>query len=160
MKTYKIRVTGEVLETVNATRRVNLGGEVLTFGSEPVYVRAAELPVQLGDDRYLRIEAVDSAPSGVEVIDLKSERVQEPTAASDEEIDLKSERVQDPTEATTPVAAGETAPGPETDLKSERVQEPTADEALPGDEIDLKSERVQEPAAAAPAYAAPRRKRG
>jgi hypothetical protein len=51
------------------------------------------------------------------VIDLKSERVQEPTAASDEEIDLKSERVQDPESVD---------PGGETDLKSERVQEPTA----------------------------------
>jgi hypothetical protein len=131
MKIYKIRVTGEVLETVNATRRADVYGEVLTFGREPVYVRAAELPPQLADDRYLHIEAVDSAPSVVVVIDLKSERVQEPTAASDEEIDLKSER----------------------------VQEPTADDALPGPEIDLKSERVQEPTAAV-APAARSRKRG
>ena len=141
MKIYKIRVTREVLETVNATRRASVDGEVLTFGREPVYIRGAELPPQLADDRYLHIEAVDAAPSVVVVIDLKSERVQEPTAASDEEIDLKSERVQDPTETTSPVAAGETAPGPETDLKSERVQEPAV--------------------AAAPAYvASPRRKRG
>ena len=131
MKMYKIRVTGEVLETVNATRRANVEGQVLVFGREPVYIRAAELPLQLSDDRYLHIEAVDSAPSVVVVIDLKSERVQEPTAASDEEIDLKSER----------------------------VQEPTADDALPGPEIDLKSERVQEPAAAV-APAARSRKRG
>ena len=49
-KIYKIRVTGEVLETANATRRVNVDGQVLTFGLEPVYVRAAELPPQLADD--------------------------------------------------------------------------------------------------------------
>ena len=79
MKIYKIRVTGEVLETANATRRVNVDGQVLTFGREPVYVRAAELPPQLADDRYLRIEKVDSAPPDVEVIELlKPERVQEP----------------------------------------------------------------------------------
>lgn len=116
MKIYKIRVTGEVLETANATRRANVDGEVLTFGREPVYVRAAELPPQLADDRCLHIETVDSAPSVVVVIDLKSERVQvqEPTVAADEVIDLKSERVQEPT-----AAADE-----EIDLKSERVQEP------------------------------------
>jgi hypothetical protein len=104
MKIYKIRVTGEVLETVNATRRANVDGEVLTFGREPVYVRAAELPPQLADDRCLHIEAVDSAPSVVVVIDLKSERVQEPTAAADEEIDLKSERVQEPETVTASAA--------------------------------------------------------
>jgi hypothetical protein len=81
MKIYKIRVTGEVLETVNATRRVNVDGQVLTFGREPVYLRAAELPPQLADDRYLRIEAVEAAPSGTEVIDLKAERVQEEAVA-------------------------------------------------------------------------------
>ena len=79
---YKIRVTGDVLETANATRRVDLGGQVLTFGREPVYVRAAELPPQLADDRYLRIEKVDSAPPDMEVIELlKPERVQEPETA-------------------------------------------------------------------------------
>jgi hypothetical protein len=31
-------------------------GQVVTFGREPVYVRAAELPPQLADDPYLRIE--------------------------------------------------------------------------------------------------------
>ena len=80
-KIYKIRVTGEVLETANATRRVNVDGQVLTFGREPVYVRAAELPPQLADDRYLRVETVDSAPDGVVVIELKPERVQDPAAA-------------------------------------------------------------------------------
>jgi hypothetical protein len=35
---YKIRVTAEVLETVHATRRVNVDGRVLTFG------RGAGLP--------------------------------------------------------------------------------------------------------------------
>jgi len=57
---------------------VDLAGQVLTFGREPVYVRAAELPPQLADDPNLRIEAVEAAPSGVAVIELKPERVQEP----------------------------------------------------------------------------------
>jgi hypothetical protein len=82
MKIYKIRVTADVLETANATRRVDVAGQVLTFGREPVYVRAAELPPQLTDDRYLQIEGVEAAPAGVAVIELKPERVQEPTAAS------------------------------------------------------------------------------
>jgi hypothetical protein len=80
-KIYKIRVTGEVLETANATRRVEVYGQVLTFGREPVYVRAAELPAQLAEDRMLRIEAVDTVPPGVVVINLKPERVQEPETA-------------------------------------------------------------------------------
>jgi hypothetical protein len=80
-KIYKIRITGEVLETANATRRVNVDGQVLTFGREPVYVRADELPAQLADDRMLRIEAVDTVPPGVVVINLKPERVQEPETA-------------------------------------------------------------------------------
>ncbi len=50
MNLYKIRVTGEVLETTAATRRVNVGDQVLTFGREPVYVRAAKLPSELADD--------------------------------------------------------------------------------------------------------------
>lgn len=79
MKIYKIRVTGDVLDTANATRRVDVAGQVLTFGREPVYVRAAELPPQLADDPKLRIEKVDSAPPDMEVIELlKPERVQEP----------------------------------------------------------------------------------
>ena len=82
MNLYKIRVTGEVLETTAATRRVNVAGQVLTFGREPVYVRAAELPPELADDPCLRIEAVQSAPLGVEITELKPERVQEPAAAS------------------------------------------------------------------------------
>ena len=119
MKTYKIRVTGDVLETAAATRRVNVSGRVLTFGREAVYLRADELPSELADDRHLRIEVLPSdaaVPPGSAVIDLKSERVQEPVAASDEELDLKSERVQDPESMD---------PGGETDLKSERVQEST-----------------------------------
>ena len=80
MKIYKIRVTGDVLETAAATRRVNVDGLVLTFGREPVYVQADELPQQLASDPYLRIEAVESTPLGADVIDLKSERVQEPTS--------------------------------------------------------------------------------
>ena len=70
-KIYKIRVTGEVLETPNATRRVDVDGQVVTFGREPVYVRAAELPPQLADDPYLRIEMVDAdsnCPLGTAVI--------------------------------------------------------------------------------------------
>lgn len=82
MTIYKIRVTGEVLETPNSTRRVDVNGQVLTFGREPVYVRAAELPPQLADDPYLRIEPVDSAPDGVVVIELKPERVQDPISPS------------------------------------------------------------------------------
>ena len=155
MKLYKIRVSAEVLETARETRRVNVDSHVLTFGRQPAYIRAVKLPPQLADDPYLRIEAVDTPPSGVPIIDLKSERVQEPAAETPPgpETDLKSERVQEPT--------AEAFPGDETDLKSERVQEP-ASETLPGPETDLKSERVQEPtAAAAPVYAAPsRRKRG
>jgi len=82
---YKIRVTGDVLETANATRRVEVYGQVLTFGREPVYVRAVELPPQIADDRHLRIEKVDSAPPDMEVIELlKPERVQEPETAFQE----------------------------------------------------------------------------
>jgi len=81
-KIYKIRVTADVLETSNATRRVTVDGQVLTFGLEPVYVRAAELRPQLADDAHLRIEKVDSAPPDMEVIELlKPERVQEPETA-------------------------------------------------------------------------------
>ncbi|HEX5717030.1 MAG TPA: hypothetical protein VF179_12775 [Thermoanaerobaculia bacterium] len=58
---------------------------MLTFGLEPVYVRAAELPPQLADDPKLRIEKVDSAPPDMEVIELlKPERVQEPETAFQE----------------------------------------------------------------------------
>lgn len=79
---YKIRVTGDVLDTATATRRVDVAGQVLTFGREPIYVRAAELPPQLADDPKLRIEKVDSAPPDMEVIELlKAERVQEPETA-------------------------------------------------------------------------------
>ena len=82
-KIYKIRVTADVLETANATRRVTVDGQVLTFGLEPVYVRAAELPPQLADDTHLRIETVDSVPPDMEVIELlKPERVQDPTGTS------------------------------------------------------------------------------
>ena len=82
MKIYKIRVTADVLETANATRRVNVDGQVLTFGREPVYVGAAELPPQLADDRYLRIETVESVLSDEVIIYLKPERIQEPTEAT------------------------------------------------------------------------------
>ncbi len=36
---------------------------------------------QLADDPKLRIEVVDSVPAGMEVIELKPERVQEPETA-------------------------------------------------------------------------------
>jgi hypothetical protein len=109
MKTYKIRVTGDVLETAAATRRVNVSGRVLTFGREPVYLRAHELPSELADDRHLRVEVLPAGaamPEGSAVIDLKSERVQEP-------------------EADVLPGDPEPPPGDETDLKSERVQEGT-----------------------------------
>ncbi|HEX3129014.1 MAG TPA: hypothetical protein VH394_16900 [Thermoanaerobaculia bacterium] len=166
MKTYKIRVTGDILETVAATRRVNVSGQVLTFGREAVYLRAHELPSELADDRHLRVEVLpaDTAvPPGSAVIDLKSERLQEPEAdilpepPPGDEIDLKSERVQEPEADVLP----EPPPDSEIDLKSERVQEPEADilpEPPPGDETDLKSERVQE-STVAPAAAAAARKR-
>ncbi len=80
MKLFKITVTGAVLDTANATRRVNVDGQVLTFGREPVYVRAAELPRVLTDDPHLRTEEVQAAPPGVAVTKLKAERVQEPEA--------------------------------------------------------------------------------
>jgi len=98
MNVYKIRVTGAVLETSNATRRVNVDGQVLTFGTVPVYIRAAALPPEIADDPCLRIEEVQSAPPGVEVTKLKAERVQDPEAdVAAEPVDkLKAERVQEP----------------------------------------------------------------
>jgi hypothetical protein len=172
MKTYKIRVTGDVLETVAATRRVNVSGQVLTFGHESVYLRTHELPSELTDDRHLRIEVLPAGvtvPLGSEVIDLKSERLQEPEAdiapplpgGSGEEIDLKSERLQEPGATVLP---GEPPPSDEIDLKSERLQEPGAavlpgdPEPPPGDETDLKSERLQE-STVAPAAVAARKRR-
>ncbi len=95
MNVYKIRVTGAVLETSHATRRARVDGQVMTFGREPVYIRADELPAELADDPCLHIEKVDSAPPGVAVTRLKAERVQEPEAAV--AVDrLKAERVQEP----------------------------------------------------------------
>jgi hypothetical protein len=81
MNVYKIRVTGSVLDTVTATRSVTVDGQVLTFGLEPVYIRAAELPPVLTEDPHLRIEEVQSAPPGVPVTKLKAERVQDPENA-------------------------------------------------------------------------------
>ena len=78
---------------------------------------------------------------------LKSERVQQPTAAlaTDEPGiigDLKSERVQEES------IADPGTPGDTTDLKSERVQEEMASVASgPNDNTKLKSERVQNPTA-------------
>jgi hypothetical protein len=121
MKTYKIRVTGEVLSTSTATRRCIVAGHVLTFGREPVYLQAAQLPPELDSDRHLKIEVVETAPPGVEVIRLKAERVEEPAAADslpDEDgSKLKAERVEEPQAADTL---------PETRLKAERVELPEA----------------------------------
>ena len=47
-----------------------------------LYVRAAELPPQIANNPYLRIETVDSAPPDVVVIHLKPERVQDPVSAA------------------------------------------------------------------------------
>ena len=102
MNVYKIRVTGAVLETANATRRVVVDGQVLTFGREPVYIRAAALPTEIADDPCLRIEEVQSAPPGVSVTKLKAERVQEPEA--DAATKLKAERVQEPEAAVASAA--------------------------------------------------------
>ena len=76
-KIYKVRVTGDVLDTANATRQLKLEGRVLTFGREPIYLQADKLPEKLTADPYLDIQVVDAAPPGVDVIDLKAERVQE-----------------------------------------------------------------------------------
>lgn len=121
MRTFKIRVTGEVLDTATATRRCAVEGQVLTFGREPVYLQVDELPAELATDPYLKIDPVESAPMGFEVIDLKSERVQDPASAGDPDAEshLKSERVQEPAVLPAP-------PDAEEDLKSERVQQPEA----------------------------------
>lgn len=147
---YKIRVTGEVLETATATRRCTVEGQVLTFGREPVYLECNELPAELATDPYLRIETVESAPAGSDVIDLKSERVQDPAAAAfpDAESHLKSERVQDPAVAV---------PDAESNLKSERVQEPAVLPAPPDTESNSKSE--PEPAVVAVAQEPVRKRR-
>ncbi|HVS00031.1 MAG TPA: hypothetical protein VMW27_25620 [Thermoanaerobaculia bacterium] len=80
MNVYEIRVTSAALDTSNAIRRITVDGQVLTFGREPVYIRAAELPPKLTEDPYLRIQEVKSAPPGVAVTMLKAERVQVPEA--------------------------------------------------------------------------------
>jgi hypothetical protein len=77
MKTYKVRTTGAVLDTAAATRQLKVEGVIRTFGREPVYLQAEELPAKLASDPYLEITAVDTAPPDVIVIDLKAERVQE-----------------------------------------------------------------------------------
>ena len=130
MSVYKIRVTGEVLETAAATRRCAVDGQVLTFGREPVYLEASELPSELGGDPFLWIEKVDSTPAGSEVLRLKAERIQEPGDAFPED-------------------------GPA--LKAERIQEPA--DVIPGDEPALKAERIQEPEEALALAGPPSRKR-
>ena len=97
---YKIRVTGEVLETATATRQYKIGDDVLTFGRDPIYLRAEKLPQKLMSDPYLRIDAVTTVPPDVVIIDLKAERVQfesavAPESETGDETDLKAERVQE-----------------------------------------------------------------
>ena len=102
---YKIRVTGEVLETPAATRRCKVEDEILTFSREPIYIEIDELPVDLSTDLYLRIDLVDCPPAGArviskkrrppgpdEIITLRSERVERDD--TDIEIRLRSERVE------------------------------------------------------------------
>ena len=117
---YKIRVTGEVLETPAATRRCKVEDEILTFGREAIYIEVDELPAQLSTDLYLRIDLVeaDCVPAGARVISkkrrppgpddiitLRSERVERDDA--DIHIHLRSERVENDDTAT---------------LRSERVE--------------------------------------
>jgi len=73
---YKVRVTGEVLETAAATRQCKVEGQILAFGREPVYLQADQLPEKLTADPYLEITPVDAAPADAVVIELKAERVQ------------------------------------------------------------------------------------
>jgi hypothetical protein len=88
---FKVRVTGAVLETATATRQYKVGDDVLTFGRDPIYLRAEKLPQKLMSDPYLRIDTVETTPPDVVIIDLKAERVQFESA----ETDLKAERVQE-----------------------------------------------------------------
>jgi len=93
---YKVRVTGAVLETATATRQYKVGDDVLTFGRDPIYLRAEKLPHKLMSDPYLRIDTVETPPSDVEIIDLKAERVQfESAGEPGDETNLKAERVQE-----------------------------------------------------------------
>ncbi len=133
MKIYKVRVTGEVLETAAATRRCKVYGHVLTFGREPVYLQATKLPPELANDNCLRIEPVDSAPPGVEVLKLMAERIEQPTD-------------------------DDTPPDEETKLKAERTEQPAANDSDPDEEARLKAERVEQPSAAA-ASARPSKRR-
>jgi len=93
---FKVRATGEVLETATCTRQYHVEGHLLTFGRDPIYLRADVLPKKLTNDPYLRIDTVATAPPDIVVIDLKAERVQEDAAlAPGDETDLKAERVQE-----------------------------------------------------------------
>jgi hypothetical protein len=92
---YKVRVTGAVLETATATRQYKVGDDVLTFGRDPIYLRAEKLPHKLMSDPYLRIDTVETPPSDVVIIDLKAERVQFESAEPGDGTDLKAERVQE-----------------------------------------------------------------
>jgi hypothetical protein len=97
---FKVRVTGAVLDTATATRQVKIGDDVLTFGRDPIYLRAEKLPHKLTSDPHLRIDTVEAAPPDVVIIDLKAERVQfesalAPGAEPGDETDLKAERVQE-----------------------------------------------------------------
>jgi hypothetical protein len=104
MNVYKIRVTGDVLDTPEATRRRAVDGITLAFGREPVYIRAAQVPPEIAADPYLQVEEVEFAPPNFEILKLKAERVQEPEAAA-AVTRLKAERVQEP-EAAVAVTGG------------------------------------------------------
>jgi len=155
---YEIRadrdVTSKGPEGSGARRRtIKLPeGEVtLTLGALPIYLNADVLPPEIAGDEHLLTKEVtaESLHSGVTVIALKAERVQEEMTADPadpgEEADLKSERVQEESVAN---------PGEEADLKAERVQEemaaaPPDDAAALAAEDKLKAERVQNPTAVA-----------
>jgi hypothetical protein len=93
---FKVRVTGEILDTANGTRQYHIEGRLLTFGRDPIYLRAEALPKKLTTDPYLRIDIVTTVPPDVAVLDLKAERVQEDaTLAPGAALDLKAERVQE-----------------------------------------------------------------
>ncbi len=102
---FKIRIRRPeiILDTPAGTRRYTIHGQVLTFGREPVYLQAAQLPPELANDAYLDVEPVEAMPPGTEVLHLKAERIEQPAndnTGSDEESRLKAERVEQPAAAT------------------------------------------------------------
>lgn len=123
---FKIRIRRPeiLLDTPAGTRRYTVHGEVLTFGREPVYLQASQLPPELANDAYLDVEPVEAAPPGTEVLHLKAERIEQP-------------------------ANDNTGPGEESRLKAERIEQPAANDNDSGEESRLKAERIEQPSAAA-----------